>query len=349
MVTEYRIIHYLNQFFGQIGGEDSAYQTPFYEKKPIGPGRFLDAEINNGTIIGTIICGDNYASEHIEELNQFVFNVLLKEKPDILIAGPAFNSGRYGLACANICKVVKEKLPVKCLTGLYEENPAVDLFKTQVDILRTKANAAGMKEAIQNIANVIASLTDSKEVYELDRDIFFPKGILKNRLDETIASLRAIGMTKSLLNGDESTTEIKFPDRVNQEKVLLRKDLSETEIALVTDGGLVPEGNPDRLETRGASKFFTYNIGEIDDFAKGQWTVAHEGYDNQYVLEDPDRLVPLDALRYFEKAGKIKKVHINLITTTGVATSLAVCQKIGKEIAAYLHNQKVDAAILSST
>jgi len=349
MVTEYRIIHYLNQFFGQIGGEDKAYQTPLYEEEPIGPGRFLDAEINNGTIIGTIICGDNYASEHIEELNQFVLQVILKEKPDILIAGPAFNSGRYGLACGNICKVVKEKLSVKCLTGLYEENPAVDLFKTHVDILKTKANAAGMKEAIQNIANVIASLTDRKEIYEIDRDLFFPKGILKNRLDENIASFRALAMTKSLLDGDESTTEIKFPDRFSQEKVSLRKDLSETEIALVTDGGLVPEGNPDRLETRGASKFLTYNIGGIDYFERGQWTVAHEGYDNQYVLGDPDRLVPLDALRYFEKTGKIKKVHNNILTTTGVATSLAVCQRIGKEIAEYLHNKKVDAAILTST
>jgi betaine reductase len=33
-----RAVHYLNQFFGQIGGEDKADITPFQKDGPVGPG-----------------------------------------------------------------------------------------------------------------------------------------------------------------------------------------------------------------------------------------------------------------------------------------------------------------------
>ena len=33
-----------------------------------------------------------------------------KFNPDLFIAGPAFNAGRYGVACGAIAKVVQEEL-----------------------------------------------------------------------------------------------------------------------------------------------------------------------------------------------------------------------------------------------
>jgi len=349
MPEKLKIVHYLNQFFGQIGGEDSAYQEPVYKKGPIGPGNFLNAELKNADIIGTIICGDNYSAEKIQNLISFVHQVIQNENPDILIAGPAFNSGRYGLACANICKSVKNSFNIVCLTGLYEENPAVDLFRSDIDILKTKSNAAGMKEAIQNISTVLSDFTKDDIVSEANRSLFFPKGKLKNVYAKNNAALRAIQILQSLLEEHEGTTEINFPNRSKQEKATMKKELSEAEIALVTDGGLVKPGNPDRLETRGASKFVVYDITKTEGLEKSQWSVVHEGYDNQSVLEDPDRLVPLDALRHFEKVGKIKKVHKHLISTTGVATALAVCKRLGREIGEFLIKHKVDAVILTST
>ena len=49
-----------------------------------------------------------------------------------LSAGPAFNAGRYGVACGTIAAAVKEELGHSGLyTGMYIENPGADMFKNQ--------------------------------------------------------------------------------------------------------------------------------------------------------------------------------------------------------------------------
>ncbi len=53
-----------------------------------------------------------------------------KQEPDVFIAGPAFNAGRYGVACGTIAEAVQEELGIPVVTGMYEENPGADMFKT---------------------------------------------------------------------------------------------------------------------------------------------------------------------------------------------------------------------------
>ena len=55
--------------------------------------------------------------------------MIKEESPDLFIAGPAFNAGRYGVACGTICKAVEEELNIPVITGMYKENPGVDMFK----------------------------------------------------------------------------------------------------------------------------------------------------------------------------------------------------------------------------
>ena len=70
---------------------------------------------------------------------------------------------------------------------------------------------------------------------------------------------------------------------------------------LITDGGLVPKGNPDRIEGTAATRWGSYNIEGSDDLRGEDYEVSHGGYDTRFVQEDPDRLVPLDAMREMEK------------------------------------------------
>mgnify|MGYP000408747412 FL=1 len=95
-----RAIYYLNQFFGQIGGEEAADHPTEIQRGAVGAAgafqkRFSEEELE---VAFTIICGDNYFAEHTEEVLEEVRQFLEKEKPDLLIAGPAFNAGRYGMA-----------------------------------------------------------------------------------------------------------------------------------------------------------------------------------------------------------------------------------------------------------
>ena len=59
-----RIVHYLNQFFGGIGGEEEANRPVEVRDGPVGPGRPLQQILGDkGSIVATIICGDNYINE----------------------------------------------------------------------------------------------------------------------------------------------------------------------------------------------------------------------------------------------------------------------------------------------
>ena len=62
-----RIVHYINQFYAGIGGEEKADQTPFSGEKIMGPGMGLAKEFGDRAhIVRTVVCGDGYYGEHTE-------------------------------------------------------------------------------------------------------------------------------------------------------------------------------------------------------------------------------------------------------------------------------------------
>ena|GEM_PF-1369473 len=93
-----RIVHYLNQFFGGIGGEEEANATVDVTEGPVGPGRPLQQLLGDkGEVVGTIIYGDNHINESKDVALEAIRQALVDLKPDLVIAGPAFDAGRYGL------------------------------------------------------------------------------------------------------------------------------------------------------------------------------------------------------------------------------------------------------------
>ena len=96
-----RVAQYLNQFFAGIGGEERADVGVSMRPEPVGPGRALQAALGDaGRVVGTIIGGDNHIAEREEAAVAAIRAKLVTLRPDVVVAGPAFGSGRYGLACA---------------------------------------------------------------------------------------------------------------------------------------------------------------------------------------------------------------------------------------------------------
>ena len=144
-----RIVHYLNQFYGQIGGEEFADQEPILREGIVGPGTGLQAVLGEkAEIVATIICGDNYFADHQEDALETILTMTEGLAPDMFIAGPGFNAGRYGLACATICAEVKKRLSIPVLTALYPENPGAEMFRSKIYIVETSISAAGMRQAL---------------------------------------------------------------------------------------------------------------------------------------------------------------------------------------------------------
>lgn len=345
-----RVVHYLNQFFGQIGGEEKADQTPLKKEGAVGPGTaFQGAWGDDLKIVGTVICGDTYFNENLDVATDQVIEMVASFKPDLLVAGPAFNAGRYGMACGAICKSVSERLNIPVLTGMYEENPGADMFKKDVYIVRTGNSAAQMRKAIPIMARLAKKLAYHQEIGSPDDEGYLPRGIRQNVFHEKRGSARAVEMLIKKIKGQEFKTEYPMPvfDRVTPRPAIA--DISRAKIALVTSGGIVPHGNPDHIESSSASKFGRYDITGVNDLTSDQYETAHGGYDPVYANEDPDRILPVDVLRQLEKEGVIGSLHNIYYATVGNGTSVANAKKYARAIGEELKKENIDGIILTST
>ena len=59
------IVHYLNQFFGGLGGEERAGVGLEARDGAVGPGKLLEQLFGGeAKVVLTLVCGDNYAVEN---------------------------------------------------------------------------------------------------------------------------------------------------------------------------------------------------------------------------------------------------------------------------------------------
>ena len=350
-MAKIRVIHYINQFFAQIGGEEKAdYPVEFRDGEKVGPGLALSAGFGDeAEIVGTIICGDSFFNEHIDEASAQIIDILKEHKPDLFVAGPAFNAGRYGVACATICAKVQEELHIPVLTAMYVENPGVDLYKKDVYIVPTKNSAAGMRDAVKKMVPLALKLAKGEKIGASCEDNYINQGVRVNFFEDKPGAARAVDMLLKKIAGKPYTTEYPMPsfDRVDPNPPVT--DLAHAKVALVTSGGIVPKGNPDHIESSNASKFGEYDITGVEDLTADTYETAHGGYDPTYANEDADRVLPVDVMREFEKEGLIGSLHNKFYTTVGNGTAVASAKKFGEEIAKRLKADGVDAIILTST
>lgn len=347
-MTKYKVVHYINQFYAGIGGEEKADIQPFSKAEVVGPGlAFMNSFGDEAEIVGTVVCGDSFFNENLDSAKKDVLDRIKQFEPDIVIAGPAFNAGRYGIACGEVAQAVMTELGIPAVTGMYEENPGVEMYKKSAYIVPTRNSAAGMRKAVPVIASLALKLL-KKEQVSSEADNYFVR-YRKNFQDEKRGSARAVEMLVRKLKDEEFTTEYPMPEFDNVAPATAISDLSKARIALVTSGGIVPKGNPDRIESSSASKYGTYSIENVDTLAADSYETAHGGYDPVYANQDPNRVLPLDIVREMEKEGVIGSLHNYFYTTVGNGTAVANAKKYAAEIAQKLVTDGVDAVILTST
>lgn len=341
-----RIVHYINQFYAGIGGEEFANTPPEKRDGHVGPGMALSAALKDeAEIVGTVICGDSYFNENIKEASAKVFEMIKSYEPQIVVVGPGFNAGRYGMACGMVAKSVDENLGIPVVGGLYIENPGLEMYKRHGYFTEVGNSASTMRQAIPAMAAIIKKLIAGEEITEG----YVPKGLRVNFFAEERGSKRAVDMLLKKIAGEEFKTEYPMPifDRVVPMPAI--KDIKSAKIALVSSGGPVPKGNPDRIESSSASKFGKYSLKDITDFDSTNGETAHGGYDPVYANLDLDRILPVDVMKELQKAGEIGSLHEYWYATVGNGTSVANSKAFAREIAEDLLAYNVDGVILTST
>ncbi|MBI3949062.1 MAG: glycine/betaine/sarcosine/D-proline family reductase selenoprotein B [Acidobacteria bacterium] len=344
-----RVVHYLNQFFGGVGGEDKADGGLEVRESPVGPGLGLQQALGDrGRIVGTLICGDNYFNSQMAEARAAVLEAIRQYRPDVVVAGPAFKAGRYGLACGEVCKAVIEEVSIPAVTAMFPENPAVSLYHRHIYILPTGDSAATMRQVLPRLMEFAYRLAVGEGIGPAEQEGYIPRGERRLALDELPAAKRAMRMLKAKLSGQAYRTEVPVEISEPAEPAPPVEDLSGATVAIVTTSGLVPQGNPDGFRNMNESRWRMYSIENATILSEGEWEPVHGGYDASFARKNPHVVVPLDVLRQLEAEKVVGQLYPAYVMTVGVGTPVEMCRRMGEEIADELHRANVSAAIFTS-
>lgn len=348
-MAKFRVLHYVNQYFGQIGGEAAADVQLQIRPGPVGPGQLLQSLLGAGAdVVATLVGGDNYVASDTERARAEAVELCRPWQPDVIVAGPAFASGRYGVACGTLCEALGKALGIPAVTAMHADNPGVELGRRHAYIVSAGTTARGMEEALGRMAGLAGKLLRGEPVTP-GADAYIPRGILINEVVETPAARRGVEMLLAKLGGEPYESEIPRPrwDRVPPPPPI--KDPATATIALVSEGGIVLRGNPERLESWGASKYLKYPIGSAADLTPDAYECIHGGFDVSFACADPDRIVPLDAAKSLEGDGRIGRLFPFWFGTMGNNTTLENARRFGADIARELKAGGADGVILTAT
>jgi glycine reductase len=340
-----RVVHYLNQFFSGAGGEDAAATPPSSRPGPVGPGRRLAQLLGDEhEIVATVSCGDDDAAGRGGAIAEIVA-LIGQAAPDLVVAGPAFTSGRYGLACARVAAAATAA-GMTAVAAMHPDNPGLDEAGPAPVVAAGEA-ARLMGPALDTLAAAARKLLAGEALTNAD-------GLLglaprQPRMADRNAAERAVALALARLGGDREATEVPLPrfDRVTPAPPV--EDLAHSTLALVTEGALVPDDNPGALESARATKWLRYSLAGVDQLPSGEWRSVHGGFSTVWANADPHRILPLDAARQLEREGVIGRLHEEYLVTAGNGTSVANARRFGIEWAADLRHSGARAAILTAT
>ncbi len=349
-----RVMHFMNQFFAGMGGEEKADVPVDFREGPLGPGKRLQALLGDSAeIVVTAYCGDNYFPGHRDEAIERILQVARDKGVKILVAGPAFLAGRYGFACTEVCHSASTSSGLDCVTAMHIENAGVVGYKEYKDrrvfCLPTSDAIQGMEDALSRMAQFVSKLAAASVIGPAAEEGYIPRGFRVVEVVSKSCTERAIEMLLNKLAGRPFTTEIPVASKEVINIAPPIANMKDACIALVSTSGVVPEGNPDGFKTFHNDQWRKYNIDKLDSMKDGKWDVVHGGYDNTCMKENPNYGIPLDVCRELEREKVFAMLYPYFYLTPGVVAVAADMKRIGKEIVHDLKAESVDAVLLVST
>ena len=345
-----RVVHYLNQFFAGLGGEEKAGVPLETRAGAVGPGKLLEQLLGEETqVVLTLICGDNYAVENQDAWLAAALEKIQQSKADLFVAGPCFLAGRYGMAAGALCVAVQAKLGIAVVTGMAQENPGADLYRESLYIVDSGDSAAKMRDALEKMARLAEKLLRNQSIGLPWEEGYIPRGLIRDQFVERSAGERLVDMVMAKVKGAPFESEMLPTAFAPVPMPAAVKNMKSAKVMLITDGGLVPKGNPDKIQGSAATRWGAYSIKNCDDLKAENYEISHGGYDPQFVRQDPDRLVPLDVMRELQKEGVIGELCDEFVSTSGLANPLSNTRRMGREMATKAKQLGIDAIILTST
>ena len=286
-MTTLRVVHYLNQFFAGIGAEDKADTPPGRREGALGPGRLLQQALGErrgssprSTAATTTRVRSAGARRHHRSHRRRSAGHRHR-RPGLL--GRALRGWLRRDRGARARAARRHRRDRDAL-----DNAAAELYRTKVYVAgskRRRRDGGGARAMAR--AGAEARKPASHSARRVTKAICRP-GAACSRMASRTAGERAIDMLLRKVRGEP--TRRSGPCRATPVSTPAPpSETSQATIALVTTGGLVPRGNPDRLESGYATKWLRYSIKGLDELTPERWQSVHGGFDTTLINLDPHR------------------------------------------------------------
>lgn len=350
-MTELKALCYINQFYAGLGGEDMAHEGLHVYDGAKGPGIGMEGMWKGEMkVVKTIAVGDNFFNTDADyaTIKDEMVEIVREAAPDVIVAGPAFNAGRYGVACGKFCELIRTELGIPTVTSMFPSNPAVEMYVKDCYIVVGPETAAGMRNALPPLAALALKLAKKEEIGPAAVEGYIPTGHRRNEIDQRSAAERVVDMLIKKIKGEPFRTEIPLRADEKVAPAPAIQDPSKIKFGLITTGGLVPKGNPDKIRQYSATSYGTYDIDPAT-FTAENYESVHGGYDTTLVNENPQRLIPYKAASALKEEGIIGDVTSYFLATCGIGTNVSMARKLGAAMAAQLKADGVGGVFLTST
>jgi glycine reductase len=232
---------------------------------------------------------------------------------------------------------------------MHPDNPAVEAHRHHVLIVPTAESATGMQPAVASLARFALRLARGEALGPAELEGYLAQGQRRVWDRGRPGYQRALDMLLDKLHGRPFVSEVPFhaPDRVTPAPPIT--DLRRATIAMVTTGGLVRKGNPDKQVAANATRYHRHSVKDLEALTPEGWEAYHSGYFNHIVNTNPNYILPLSFLRDLEGKGQIGRVHEWIYALPGVSTPVAMARQLGRSIGADLREARVDGVLLVAT
>jgi glycine reductase len=206
-----------------------------------------------------------------------------------------------------------------------------------------------MKPALDAMVRLARTLGARRPLGPAEEEGYLPRGIRRPGMRAVPGARRAADMLVAKLRGAPFRTELPAEGYEAVAAAPALADLAGATIAVVTTGAIVPKGNPDYLKRCSETRWRRYDLAGRRRLTHNDFECVHGGFYNVPACENPNVVLPLDALRDLEARGTFARLADFYCTTTGNDQRFADCVRNGKEIAELLWQERIDGVLLVAT
>jgi glycine reductase len=232
---------------------------------------------------------------------------------------------------------------------MHPDNPGATTSRRKIIIVPTGESALSMQPALAALAGLALRLARGEELGPAELEGYLPQGRRRTYDRGRPGHQRALDMLLAKLHGRPFVTEVPYnaPEQVRPAPPVA--DLARATIALVTTGGLVRKGNPEKQSAANATRYHRHSVSALESLSPEEWEAYHAGYFNHIVNRNPNYILPLSFLRELEAKEQIGRVHEQIYALPGVSTPVAMARELGRAIGQDLRQAGVDGALLVAT